>query len=116
MLKALNQATIDNSINKVKATKKAYDAMLQSQQAAELAYRDALARGIEDDISYWEDTLSEIEKEVSEAQETMMQAWEDALQAAADAFDLAVETAVDTFEKALTPFTSLDEFSEAYDQ
>ena len=116
LLRTLNQATINNAINKVKGTKDAYDALVLSQQAAENALRDAIARGNEIDIEAWEKDLEEIQKRVNEAQEEMMQAWEDSLQSCAEMFELAVEDAIDNFEKAMLPFGSLEEFQDAYDK
>jgi hypothetical protein len=79
LLKTLNQATINNAINKVKGTKDAYDALVVSQAEAEKALQEAIARGNEIDIAAWEEDLEEIQKKVNDAQENMMQAWEDAL-------------------------------------
>ena len=116
LMKTLNQATINNAINKVKGTKDAYDALVVSQKEAEEALQKAIARGNEIDIAAWEEDLEEIQKKVNDAQENMMQAWEDALQSCAEMFELAVEDAIDNFNKAMLPFGSLEEFQDAYDK
>lgn len=116
LMKTLNQATINNLINKVKGTKDAYDALIVSQAEAEKALQEAIARGNEIDIAAWEEDLEEIQKKVNDAQENMMQAWEDALQSCAEMFEMAVEDAIDNFNKAMLPFGSLEEFQDAYDK
>jgi hypothetical protein len=116
LMKTLNQATINNAINKVKGTKDAYDALVVSQAEAERALQEAIARGNEIDIEAWEKDLEEIQKKVNDAQENMMQAWEDALQSCAEMFEMAVEDAIDNFNKAMLPFGSLEEFQDAYDK
>ena len=116
LMKTLNQATINNAINKVKGTKDAYDALVVSQAEAEKALQEAIARGNEIDIAAWEKDLEEIQKKVNDAQENMMQAWEDALQSCAEMFEMAVEDAIDNFNKAMLPFGSLEEFQDAYDK
>ena len=112
----LDQAMVENNINRVKATKDALDALTDTEIRARQAYEDAVARGNENDIQYWKETLETIGDEVESAEEEMMQAWEDALQAAADAFEAAVESAIENFEKALLPFGTLEEFSDAYEK
>ena len=116
LMKTLNQATINNAINKVKGTKDAYDALVVSQAEAEKALQEAIARGNEIDIEAWEKDLEEIQKRVNDAQENMMQAWEDALQSCAEMFEIAIEDAIDNFNKAMLPFGSLEEFQDAYDK
>lgn len=112
----LSQAMVENNINRVTATRDALKALTQTQIEAREAYEAALQRGNENDIQYWKETLDTIGEEVEAAEEEMMQAWEDALQAAADAFEEAVERAIENFEKALLPFGTLDEFSDAYEK
>ena len=116
MLNNLNQAMVENNINRVTATKDALEALTAAEIRAREAYNEALARGNENDILYWKETLETIGEEVSEAQEEMMQAWEDALQSAAEAFEAAVEHAIENFEKALLPFGTLEEFSDIYEK
>ena len=112
----LDQAMVENNINRVKATKDALDALTDTEIRARQAYEDAVARGNENDIQYWKETLETIGDEVESAEKEMMQAWEDALQAAADAFEAAVEAAIENFEKALLPFGTLEQFSDAYEK
>lgn len=116
MLGDLSQAMVENNINRVYATRDALKALTETEIQARQAYEEALARGNENDILYWEETLKVIGDEVSDAQEEMMQAWEDALQSAAEAFEAAVEAAIENFEKALLPFGTLEEFSNAYEK
>jgi hypothetical protein len=72
MLGNLSQAMVENNINRVYATRDALKALTETEIQARQAYEEALARGNENDILYWEETLKIIGDEVSEAQEEMM--------------------------------------------
>lgn len=114
LLIQLSTAMVDNSISKLTGAKEKYDALLASQQSAQENLLRAQGTGDAESIKYWEDTLEDISIKVEEAQDEMQQNWADALTAAADKFDKVVEITIAKLEDALSSFTDLDTFSDAY--
>jgi hypothetical protein len=80
----LSQASVDNAIDKVNATRDAYETMLSAQKEAEVALGEARARGDEASVHMWEENLSTLTEEAQAAHEEMLSAWEEALSGIAD--------------------------------
>lgn len=110
----LNQSSIDNAINKVTATKKSYEAMIDAQSQAEQALEEAKARNDEASIKMWEENLQSITEEAQSAREEMLSAWEDALDGIAEQFEATVERVVDIFNKEIYTLGGLEGLSEDF--
>ena len=110
----LNQSSIDNAINKVTATKKSYEAMIDAQSQAEQALEEAKARNDEVSIKMWEENLQSITEEAQSAREEMLSAWEDALDGIAEQFEATVERVVDIFNKEIYTLGGLEGLSEDF--
>ena len=110
----LNQSSIDNAINKVTATKKSYETMIDAQSQAEQALEEAKARNDEASIKMWEENLQSITEEAQSAREEMLSAWEDALDGIAEQFEATVERVVDIFNKEIYTLGGLEGLSEDF--
>ena len=110
----LNQFSIDNAINKVTATKKSYETMIDAQSQAEQALEEAKARNDEASIKMWEENLQSITEEAQSAREEMLSAWEDALDGIAEQFEATVERVVDIFNKEIYTLGGLEGLSEDF--
>ena len=110
----LNQSSIDNAINKVTATKKSYETMIDAQSQAEQALEEAKARNDEASIKMWEENLQSITEEAQSAREEMLSAWEDALNGIAEQFEATVERVVDIFNKEIYTLGGLEGLSEDF--
>ena len=110
----LNQSSIDNAINKVTATKKSYETMIDVQSQAEQALEEAKARNDEASIKMWEENLQSITEEAQSAREDMLSAWEDALDGIAEQFEATVERVVDIFNKEIYTLGGLEGLSEDF--
>lgn len=104
----LSQGQVDNAIDKVEATKKAYESLEQARAAAEDKLNEARANGDAASQEMWEKTLEELTEHSQEAQENMLSAWEDALSSIADQFELTVERVVKNFNDAVYSLGGLE--------
>lgn len=97
----LSQGTVDNAINKVRATKNIAESVVKAQEEAQKSLDDARARGDAQAQEMWENTLKSIDEQAREAQENFMQAWEDALSGLADQFEQTVDRVLNNFNKSV---------------
>ena len=128
MLTKWTQATVDNSVNTLKAQRKRVDALRQEEknlrdQLADIDAQIANATTEEEkarllaEKEMLEEALGHITAETNAAEEDMMAQWEATLEAAAEAFEQAVETSISAFEKAISgTYGSLDALQTAFDQ
>lgn len=100
-IQGLSQTAVDNSINKVKATKAAMESTMAAQERAQRSLEKARAQGDEKSQKMWEDTLKQLDEEARSAQDTFLQAWEDALNSLADQFEQTVNRVVQNFNKTV---------------
>lgn len=100
-MQGLSQTAVDNSINKVKATKAAMESTMAAQERAQRSLEKARAQGDEKSQKMWEDTLKQLDEEARSAQDTFLQAWEDALNSLADQFEQTVNRVVQNFNKTI---------------
>lgn len=113
-IKNLNEAQIGNAIDKVNATRDAYEAMMSAQQEAEEALEDAKARGDEASIKMWTENLAELTDETDSAQEEFLSAWEDALDMIAEQFEMTVERIIESFNESIYALGGLEGLSEEF--
>lgn len=110
----LNEAIIDNAINQLDSSRRAWEALQDAEKTAKDALAEAYKSGNEEDIKYWEGEVERINQEAAAAQETMLTNWENTLTLIVEQFEKAVEDAVESFNKS---FTSDGTFlSDAYDK
>lgn len=100
-MQGLSQTAVDNSINKVKATKAAMESTMAAQERAQRSLEKARAQGDEKSQKMWEDTLKQLDEDARSAQDTFLQAWEDALNSLADQFEQTVNRVVQNFNKTI---------------
>ena len=110
----LNQASINNAIEQLKATDTAMKVIQESQAQAEIALAEAKARGDEASQRMWEETLSSLNEEAQSAQEEMLSAWENALNAIATTFEATVERVVKTFNDSIYALGGLEGLQEDF--
>ena len=118
LLDSLNQASTEQRINRVEATRTKRDTIAAEIATAEAALADARAKGLEEDAKLWEKTLEEMRTSLDEAEEDFMQSWEDALDSIRQQFEEAIGHAVETLSDALAGplMGSMDELQEAFDR
>lgn len=113
-MKNLNEAQIGNAIDKVNATRDAYEAMMKAQQEAEKALEEAKERGDEASIKMWTENLAELTDEANSAQEEFLSAWEDALDTVAEQFEMTVERVIESFNESIYALGGLEGLSEEF--
>ena len=116
LMNTLSQASVDNAINEVEATRDAYKALQQAQIDAERELEKAKARGDEQSISFWESTLNEIQQNAEDAHEEMLSSWEEALSKIVEQFEASVQTAIDAFNEAVYQLGGIEALSEEFDR
>lgn len=116
LINTLSQASVDNAINEVEATRDAYKALQQAQINAERELEKAKARGDEQSISFWESTLNEIQQNAEDAHEEMLSSWEEALSKIVEQFEASIQTAVDAFNEAVYQLGGIEALSEEFDR
>ena len=118
LIDSLNQAAVEQRINRVDATKTKRDTIAAEIATAEAALADARAKGLEEDAKLWEKTLEEMRVSLDEAEEDFMQSWEDALDSIRQQFEEAVGHAVETLSDALAGplMGSMEELQDAFDR
>lgn len=104
----LAQGTVDNAINKLEGTKKAYETIVKARDEASNKLAEAEARKDEASIKMWKDTLDQINEEIQSSSEEMMSAWEDALSGIADQFENTMNDLIDTFNDSVYYLGGLD--------
>lgn len=113
-MKNLNEAQIGNAVDKVNATRDAYEAMMKAQQEAEKALEEAKERGDEASIKMWTENLAELTDEANSAQEEFLSAWEDALDTVAEQFEMTVERVIESFNESIYALGGLEGLSEEF--
>ena len=116
LINTLSQASVDNAINEVEATRDAYKALQQAQIDAERELEKAKARGDEQSISFWESTLNEIQQNAEDAHEEMLSSWEEALSKIVEQFEASIQTAIDAFNEAVYQLGGIEALSEEFDR
>ena len=113
-MNGLNQVSIDNAIEQLKATDTAMKVIQNAQVQAETALAEAKARGDEASQRMWEETLSSLNEEAQSAQEEILSAWENALNAIAETFEATVERVVKTFNDSIYALGGLEGLQEDF--
>ena len=118
LLESVGQAGVEQSINRVEATRIKKETIEAEIARAEEALANARANGLEEDAQYWEETLETMNASLAEAEEEFLTSWEDALTAANEQFELAVTNAIETLSDALAgPLAgSLEELQANFDR
>lgn len=114
LMEKLNDALVENAINQLDGSRRAWEALQAAEETAKTALAEAIASGVEDDIKYWEKEVERINKEEEAAQETMLSNWENTLTLIVEEFKKAVEDAVESFNKSFTADGTF--LSDAYDK
>lgn len=104
----LAQGTVDNAINKLEGTKKAYETIVKAREEASNKLAEAEARKDDASVKMWKDTLDQINEEIQSSSEEMMSAWEDALSGIADQFENTMNDLIDTFDNSIYSPGGLD--------
>lgn len=104
----LAQGTVDNAINKLEGTKKAYETIVKAREEASSKLAEAEARKDDASAKMWKDTLDQINEEIQSSSEEMMSAWEDALSGIAEQFENTMNDLIDTFNKSIYSPGGLD--------
>lgn len=97
----LAQGTVDNAINKLEGTKKAYETIVKAREEASNKLAEAEARKDDASAKMWKDTLDQINEEIQSSSEEMMSAWEDALSGIAEQFENTMNDLIDTFNNSI---------------
>ena len=105
---------LDTLINKMSISKQTMEGLLEATNLAQEALEKRRADDDETSVKFWENQVEVLKRELEAAQETFLANWEETLQTAGDIFDMRVELAVQTMSDALSPFSSMDVFSEMY--
>ena len=104
----LAQGTVDNAINKLEGTKKAYETIVKAREEASSKLAEAEARKDDASVKMWKDTLDQINEEIQSSSEEMMSAWEDALSGIAEQFENTMNDLIDTFNNSIYSPGGLD--------
>lgn len=112
----LGQGTVDNAINKVRATKDIMESVMKAQEQAQKSLDEARAKGDQKSQEMWEDTLKQLDEEARSAQDTFLQAWEDALSGLADQFEQTVDRVVKNFNKSVYQVGGLEGLANDFSQ
>lgn len=104
----LAQGTVDNAINKLEGTKKAYETIVKAREEASNKLAEAEARKDDASVKMWKDTLDQINEEIQSSSEEMMSAWEDALSGIAEQFENTMNDLIDTFNNSIYSPGGLD--------
>lgn len=104
----LAQGTVDNAINKLEGTKKAYETIVKAREEASNKLAEAEARKDDASAKMWKDTLDQINEEIQSSSEEMMSAWEDALSGIAEQFENTMNDLIDTFNNSIYSPGGLD--------
>lgn len=104
----LAQGTVDNAINKLEGTKKAYETIVKAREEASNKLAEAEARKDNASAKMWKDTLDQINEEIQSSSEEMMSAWEDALSGIAEQFENIMNDLIDTFNNSIYSPGGLD--------
>lgn len=112
----LGQGTVDNAINKVRATKDIMESVMKAQEQAQKSLDEARANGDQKSQEMWEDTLKQLDEEARSAQDTFLQAWEDALSGLADQFEQTVDRVVKNFSKSVYQVGGLEGLANDFSQ
>lgn len=104
----LAQGTVDNAINKLEGTKKAYETIVKAREEASNKLAEAEARKDDASAKMWKDTLDQINEEIQSSSEEMMSAWEDALSGIAEQFENTMNGLIDTFNNSIYSPGGLD--------
>lgn len=112
----LGQGTVDNAINKVRATKDIMESVIKAQEQAQKSLNEARANGDQKSQEMWEDTLKQLDEEARSAQDTFLQAWEDALSGLADQFEQTVDRVVKNFSKSVYQVGGLEGLANDFSQ
>lgn len=115
-MQGLSQTAVDNSINKVKATKAAMESTMVAQERAQRSLEKARAQGDEKSQKMWEDTLKQLDEDARSAQDTFLQAWEDALNSLANQFEQTVNRVVQNFNKTIYNLGGLEDLANDFSQ
>ena len=118
LLESVGQAGVEQSINRVEASRIKKETIEAEIARAEEALANARANGLEEDAQHWEETLETMNASLAEAEEEFLSSWEDALTAANEQFELAVTNAIETLSDALAgPLAgSLEELQANFDR
>ena len=112
----LGNKTVENSINKLEATRHKQEVLEQSLVDAQAQYEAALARGDSKSAEYWKETVEDITLQVEQGKEAVLATFEETLQTAADTFAAAVEQTVAVLSASLTQYSSLEQAQDRYDK
>lgn len=104
----LAQGTVDNAINKLEGTKKAYETIVKAREEASNKLAEAEARKDDASAKMWKDTLDQINEEIQSSSEEMMSAWEDALSGIAEQFENTMNDLINTFNNSIYSPGGLD--------
>ena len=131
--KAMNNASIDNAINKVKATNRAYKLAAMELQGLQEQYRQ-MQQQYEQEVSaggmdetrkrIWETQLENMRQAViqangifQDAENSFLTSWKDALSKASEVYKDTIEQAGKDFEKSFSPlFSTLELLSAQFDR
>ena len=121
----LSEAQVNNSINRLKANKDAYESYQKSAEEAEnkmkkaqedataarLAGNEELAKSYDEDAEFWKETAQEMNDSAQEAQEELMDNWGNTLEVIVSQFEEAVERAIEAFNDAIYELGGLEGLS-----
>ena len=126
----LSEAQVNNSINRLKASRDAYESYQKSAEEAEnkmkKAQEDAaaarqagnedLAKSYDEDAEFWKETAREMNDSAQDAQEELMDNWGNTLDVIVSQFEEAVERAVESFNDAIYELGGLEGLSEDFNR
>lgn len=115
LMEAMGQASVEQGIDRVQASKARRDSL---KQMLEDARASRAAATNDKDRERWDENIKQMEADLRDAEEDFMQSWEDALTSIQEQFELAVTNTIETFSDALAgPLAgSLDELQASFDR
>ncbi len=110
----MESAQIDQSIDQMEANKAYYEQLQEMRANVEYELQKAQMSGDEERIAYWEEHLRTVEEEMQSAQDSMLSALENTLTMISDQFAIAMEDAVEAFNKSIYSSGGLEGLSTDY--
>ena len=102
LMNSLNETLVDNAVNQLEGTRKAWEALKNSEKTAEAKLAEAMRDGNQQAIEYWTQMLKDINAEEEAAQETFLSTWENTLTMIVEQFQESAQEAADVFSKSFT--------------
>lgn len=117
LLKQMNQASVDNANNALKASKSKLEANEKYLENLRQKRAAAEARGDTESVKEWDKQIEYAEEQVRTATEEFNDSWSNALEATAEAFSTHVDSIIENFSESVSGvYKNLEQLQEAFDR